>query len=104
MIYMGMTDSVGVGTSTPQYKLQVKTGDAQYGISHTTGVVNLVTYASLANGGSIGTKSNHPLELFANNGNDQLVLTPAGFVGIGLHDPNASLEVRGTGIKWYSHV
>lgn len=100
MIYMGLTDSVGVGTSTPQHKLQVKTGDAQYGISHTTGVVDIVTYASQSSGGRIGTKSNHPFKLFANNGTDQLVITPAGNIGIGVGSPQGSLEVaRGSGIN-----
>src|SRR4030095_15183061 len=60
MIYTGMTDYVGVGTSTPAHKLEVKTANEQYGISHTNGTVDVATYVSNGTGGWIGTKSNHP--------------------------------------------
>ncbi len=103
--------NVGIGTSAPAYKLQVMTGDG-YGISHTNGNVDIATQVNIA-GGLIGTRSNHPFQLYANNGVDQFVLTPSGYIGIGVYNPMATLEIaRGTapfgslqvdGTSYYSH-
>jgi hypothetical protein len=95
IIYMGLTDSVGIGTQTPQHKLQVKTGTNQYGVSHTNGDVNLATWIS-GSDGEIGTKSNHPFKLFANNGLNQFVLMPNGNVGLGLAATDFPLSFAGT--------
>jgi hypothetical protein len=82
--------NVGIGTITPAYKLQVKTGDG-YGISHTNGTIDVATYVDNASG-FIGTKSNHPFQLYANDGYNQFVLTPTGNVGIGTY-PTAQLHL-----------
>jgi len=95
MIYMGMTDSVGIGTQTPQFKLQVKTGTNQYGISHTNGDVDLASWIS-GSGGEIGTKSNHPFKLFSNDGLNQFVLMPNGNVGLGLSSSDFPLSFAAT--------
>lgn len=58
--------NVGIGTNAPVYKLQVNTGTG-YGIAHSDGTVTLGTYVNAA-GGWIGTQSNQPFSLFANNG------------------------------------
>ena len=63
--------SVGIGTPTPGAKLTVATPSggffSAYGIEHTDGTVRLTTYI----GGSeawFGTRSNHPLNFFYNDG------------------------------------
>ncbi|WNG22759.1 hypothetical protein F0U62_01000 [Cystobacter fuscus] len=58
--------NVGIGTYTPDYPLQVKTGAGAHGLSHTDGTRTLTTYVS-DKGGWFGTKSNHDLHFFTNN-------------------------------------
>lgn len=93
-IYMGLTDSVGIGTIHPNHKLQVETFTENYGISHTDGIVDVATYVSQSTGGWIGTKSNHPFKLYANDGFNQFVLLPNGNVGIGIGSPRAQLHLN----------
>ena len=81
-IYMGLTDSVGIGTNNPAYKLDVRTATNMYGISHSNGNIKITTY--IGNGGEIGTKSNHGFRLFANDGLNQFELLPNGNIGIGV--------------------
>ncbi len=81
-LYMGLTDSVGIGTNNPGHKLEVKTASNQYGISHTDGGVQIATW--VGTGGEIGTISNHAFSLYANNNVDQFRLLPNGNIGIGL--------------------
>lgn len=81
-IYMALTDSVGIGTNNPAYKLDVKTSSNNYGISHTDGDRQIATW--VGDGGEIGTVSNHSFRLFANNGINQFTLLPNGNIGINL--------------------
>ncbi|HJW29653.1 MAG TPA: hypothetical protein VJ508_10505, partial [Saprospiraceae bacterium] len=97
VIYTALNNEfLGVGVDTPSTKLQVKTPDATWGISHTNGTVLLSTFVSNAKGGEIGTATNHPLQLFANGGVDQFVLTPQGNVGIGTAASHAPLQFANT--------
>lgn len=95
-IYLGMVDKVGVGTNNPSTKLQVKTGNESYGISHTNGTVEISTFTGNT-GGWIGTTSNHPFYLYSNNGAYQATLLPNGNFGIGTPNPLTSLHVEGNG-------
>lgn len=64
------SQNVGIGTTTPSDKLTVQTGNG-YGMVHTNGVVSVGTYVNstqTAGAGWFGTKSNHPLVFFTNNG------------------------------------
>jgi len=97
-IYLGLTDSVGIGTLDPKVKLQVKTSNDQYGISHTNGDVDIATFVSSTNsllGGWIGTRSDHPLNLFAGDGYNQFTMLPNGNIGLGLINPFGKLHVVG---------
>jgi hypothetical protein len=92
-LYMGMTDSVGIGTMSPGQKLQVKTGDENYGISHNSDSVNVATFVSDFSGGWIGTVTNHNFSLYANDGYGQFTLLPNGNIGIATNSPNNRLDV-----------
>ena len=63
--------SVGIGTPTPGAKLTVQTPAGSvfsaYGIEHTDGTVRLTTYID-GSSGQFGTRSNHPLSFFVNDG------------------------------------
>ncbi len=62
--------SVGIGTPTPATKLTVKTNVGPltgYGIEHTDGAVRLTTFID-GSAGWFGTRSNHALNLFVNDG------------------------------------
>ena len=62
---------IGVGTPTPATRLTVKTTAGSffdsYGIEHTDGTVRLTTYID-GFSGQLGTRSNHPLSFFVNDG------------------------------------
>ena len=93
-IYMGLTDSVGIGTNDPKYKLDIHTANGQYGFAQTSGDIELASWIS--DGGEIGTVSNHTLRLFAGNGFNQFALLPNGNIGIGTSSPNAPLQFSNT--------
>ena len=82
--------NVGIGTPDPLSLLTVF--GSGYGLTHTDGVVTLGTYAN-AQGGWLGTKSNHPLHFFTNNSQPLMTVTTDGKVGIGKTDPTAMLHV-----------
>jgi hypothetical protein len=76
--------NVGIGTITPTSKLTVV--NAGVGIEHNDGTISL---KSVVGGGIAvwGTYSNHPLHLMSNNTTGQLVIMPAGLIGIGNSNP-----------------
>lgn len=77
--------NVGIGTTTPFWKLNVQTPTESYGMIHTAGDISVGTWVgSLGgiNGGWLGTVSNHPLILFTNDTVKSMVIDTAGRVGI----------------------
>ena len=84
--------NVGIGTAAPTDKLSVVNAQPGYGITHTYGPVTMGTYISNLYG-QFGTKSNHPLQFFTNNGAAQLTLLQNGDFGIGTSTPQTSLQV-----------
>jgi hypothetical protein len=92
---------VGIGTTTPSTPLEVRTGTGSFGIQHTDGNRAVSTYvgssASGADGGWLGTVSNHSLHFFTANGQPQVTLHTNGNVGIGTSNPLGSkLDVEGS--------
>jgi hypothetical protein len=75
------TGNVGIGTTTPATRLTVFTpsgGILRPGFEHTDGTVRLGTYAEPGYGGWIGTISNHPLNLFVNDGVPSVIIDGSG--------------------------
>lgn len=91
--------NVGIGTTSPLSKLTVQaTG---YGLLQSSGpavdAVKVGTFVTTAAGGSawFGTKSNHPLNFFTNDGLPQMTIDTSGNVGIGV-SPTTKLHVLNT--------
>lgn len=103
-IYMGLTDSVGIGTNAPKYKLDVKTGSGQYGFAHTDGMVELASWVGQNQSGEIGTVSNHTLRLFAGDGGGQFSLLPNGNIGIGLFTAANKFDIRHGDLRTGDHA
>jgi hypothetical protein len=79
----GTDTNVGIGTTAPSDRLTVKTGTNTYGIVHTDGVITVGTFVGGAGqGGYLGTRSNHPFHLFANDGSASLTIDTSGRVRV----------------------
>ncbi|WP_449399383.1 hypothetical protein [Chryseobacterium wanjuense] len=86
------TDRVGIGTTTPETKIEIVTNGS--GFQHSNGTVKLKTLLDTA-GGSVGTSTTHPLSFITNN-TRRMHITESGWVGIGTSTPNSLLDL-GTG-------
>ena len=85
---------VGIGTAAPSERLTVKTPTGRYGVIHTDGTITLGSFVGgAANGGYIGTKSNHPLHFFTNNGPAAVTLETTGFLRLNNVDAGGSLNL-----------
>ena len=89
--------NVGIGTNVPSVRLEVRSVSGDYGIVHSDGTIRLGTYVgnstSGATGGWLGTLSNHPLHLFANNSQPFATLSTGGNFGLGTATPGARLHI-----------
>lgn len=67
--FVGNDGDVGIGTENPTSKLTMHTGSGEYGLLHrdTTTGVEVGTFVS-SSGGWLGTRTNHALSLFVNDG------------------------------------
>lgn len=75
--------NVGIGTASPNYKLQVNTIGNGAGIVHANNAgIQVGTYVGYG-AGWYGTLSNHPLVLFVNNGNAAVTLTTSEQLQVG---------------------
>ena len=77
---LGVNGNFGIGTTSPTSKLTVQTGG--YGLEQTDGTVSVASYVN-ADGGWLGTRSNHPLYFFTNDGGASMTLGVDGHLGIG---------------------
>jgi hypothetical protein len=88
--------NVGIGTASPNYKLQVNTVGNGAGIVHANNAgIEVGTYAGFG-AGWYGTLTNHPLSLFVNNGNAAINISTNGNVGINTTAANSRLQVEGS--------
>lgn len=73
--------NVGIGTTAPAFRLTVKTPTSTYGLVHTDGTVSVGTFVGGSTGGGwIGTRSNHSLSFFTNDGGAAVILETSGFL------------------------
>jgi hypothetical protein len=100
--------NVGIGAVSPATKLTVRTNSNSYGVTHTDDFITVGSYVG-SGAGWLGTKSNHPLYFFTNDGNAQLKIQPNGQVSIN-GDPavyvspkltvNGGLTIQQSGYEW----
>ena len=73
--------NVGIGTTAPGFRLTVKTPTSSYGMVHTDGTVTVGSYVGGSTGGGwFGTRSNHPLSFFVNDGGPAMTIETSGFL------------------------
>lgn len=88
---------VGIGTTTPISKLGIQTPTGNYGFTHTDGTVTVGSYVN-SSFGWLGTKSNHPLTFFTNDGGPSVTLATNGNFGAGTTTPDYKLSIASTTI------
>ena len=101
----GYSQNVGIGTTTPANKLTVQTLTNDFGLTHTDATVTVGSWIGNfqgATGGWIGTKSNHPLNFFTNNGSAQMTVLTNGNVGIGVVNPANKLQIGSVGATGFA--
>ena len=85
---------VGIGTSTPDVALTVKSAANSYGLQHTDGTIRLGTFVGGSSGGGwLGTISNDKLNFFINNGGARMTVDTTGNVGVGTITPASKFTV-----------
>jgi hypothetical protein len=98
-VILGSTSgNVGIGTTTPAYKLDiVGFANSTSGFRVTDGTIdNRISWSS-GNVGFFGTVSNHPIA-FNTNLSERMRITSSGNVGIGTTSPAAKLHTVGDGL------
>src|SRR5581483_6031536 len=87
--------SVGIGTSSPADPLSVQTPANSYGLTQTDGAATVGTWVGngccgVPESGWLGTKSNHPLQLFTADGRPSMSIATNGKVSIGTVSSNGT--------------
>lgn len=96
-IYNSNTGNVGIGQIPNNLsKLTVLSNAGTYGLLHTDGTVQIGTYIN-SGSGQFGTRTNHRLSFFTNNGAEDMTLLQNGNVGINTIAPQTQLHVNPAG-------
>ncbi|MGI9580215.1 hypothetical protein ACR1PO_03275 [Chryseobacterium sp. RRHN12] len=92
--------NVGIGTTTPQTRLDITTAPNSHGLQHTDGTIRLQTFLGKGNtngntdAGWIGTYGAHPLDFMTDNA-FRVRITTEGNMGVGTFNPAEKLHVAG---------
>ena len=101
-LILGNNANVGIGTSSPFFKLSVLTAPGNYGLVHSDTFITVGSYvggsSSGATGGWLGTLTNNKLFFFTNSGQPTMTVDTTGSIGIGTTAPKAKLDVTGGNI------
>jgi hypothetical protein len=91
--------NVGIGTTSPNSRLNAVTAANTYGLTVGDSAREFGVYLSSGSDSvQIGSRSNHPVQFFTNNGSPAMTLATTGNFGVGTATPSAKLHVAG-GIK-----
>lgn len=88
--------NIMIGTAVPTSIFTLKTNPSVHGFSQTDGTITLSTYVGPylgITGGWLGTKSNHDLHFFTNNGGALMTITVNGNVGVQTTTPSERFQV-----------
>jgi hypothetical protein len=86
--------NVGIGTTAPNFRLTVKTATSSYGMVHTDGTVTVGSFVGGSTGGGwFGTRSNHSLSFFTNDGGPAMTLETSGFLRLNNVDAGGQLQL-----------
>jgi hypothetical protein len=88
---LNSSGNVGIGTGSPGTKLDVVSA-TNAGIRVSDGTYTGIMYPSGLGGIAVGTTSNHPYIILANN-TERMRVTATGDVGIGTGSPGAKLDI-----------
>ena len=89
-----VTLHANMGGDPADCRLSLFTSSNHFGLQHTDGNIVVGTYVgNPGNGGWFGTRSNHNLYFFTNNGSAQMTVATNGFVGVGTTNPQNQLQV-----------
>lgn len=88
--------NVGIGTTSPTYKLNVTTASDGVQIFSTNGTIQQAVAYSLSGVSYTGTITNHPSAFLTNNA-ERMRIDSSGNVGINIINGSSKLEVAGSG-------